>query len=420
MPSGLHLTSALLGVLAVGLLFPCDALVIRDASHVTLPISRRLNATGAANLVKLDQARVKNLKTRPRTNVGKASIFDPAITNEVVDYVATVGVGNPPTDYSLLIDTGSSNTWVGAGKAFVQTSTTRDTGNLVVIRMVVSNGRLNGYGAGNQITDQVTLAPGFVIENQSLGVAIDDAGFDGVDGIIGIGPVALTCGTLFPAILDCIPTVTDNAFTQGLIEAHEIGIAFAPTESLEVTNGELTFGGVDESKFTGPLTFVPITSTSPSSEFVGIDQTVTYGTAGTPILSSASGITDTGTTLLLLASDAFATYQTLTGGVPDNATGLLRLTPDQFANLQSLFFHIGDATFEFTPNAQIFPRALNTAIGGQPDSIYLIVNDLGSPSGEGMDFVDGMTFLERFYYVFDIANNRVGFATTQFTDATTN
>ena len=38
---------------------------------------------------------------------------------------------------------------------------------------------------GQEVIDQVTLAPGFVIQNQSLGVAIEDAGFDGLDGIIG-------------------------------------------------------------------------------------------------------------------------------------------------------------------------------------------------------------------------------------------
>jgi cathepsin E len=37
-----------------------------------------------------------------------------------------------------------------------------------------------------------------------------------------------------------------------------------------------------------------------------------------------------------------------------------------------------------------------------------------------MDFINGFAFLERFYFVFDVANNRVGFATTPFTDATTN
>ena len=52
--------------------------------------------------------------------------------------------------------------------------------------------------------------------------------------------------------------------------------------------------------------------------------------------------------------------------------------------------------FELSPNAQIWPRALNTAIGGTTDGIYLIVSDLGTPSGQGLDFINGQSFLERF------------------------
>ena len=63
---------------------------------------------------------------------------------------------------------------------------------------------------------------------------------------------------------------------------------------------------------------------------------------------------------------------------------------------------------------------LNSAIGGTSDFVYLVVNDLGSVSGQGLDFIDGMTFLERFYSVYDTANRRVGFAATPFTKATTN
>jgi cathepsin E len=77
-------------------------------------------------------------------------------------------------------------------------------------------------------------------------------------------------------------------------------------------------------------------------------------------------------------------------------------------------------THEFTANAQLWPRALNTAIGGNTNNIYLIVGSIGTPSGEGFDFVDGMVFLERFYSVFDSANGSVGFASTPFTTATTN
>ncbi|KAM5546215.1 hypothetical protein V8D89_000341 [Ganoderma adspersum] len=419
MLAGLRLISA--GLAALALALSADAgIVKRNSFPVTLPFARRLNLTGTSKILEIDQARAKAFKTRSATSsIGgfrQAAVFDAPATNQAVDYTTTVGVGNPPKNFTLLIDTGSSNTWVGAQLAtnpFIPT-TSAATGNLVEVMYG------SGFFIGQEFTDTVHLGD-LAIENQSFGGALVSEGFEDVDGILGIGPVALTCGTLVPAVTDCIPTVTNNAFTQGLIDAHEIGISFEPSSSLNNANGELTFGGVDTSKFTGPLNFVPITSTSPASEFVGIDQSITFGSPdGTTVLASTSGVTDTGTTLLLIATDAFDTYQTLTGATLDSTTGLLRLDPDQVGNLQSLFFHIGDNTLEFTPNAQMWPRALNSAIGGDADSVFLIVNDIGSISGEGLDFIDGMTFLERFYYVFDIANSRVGFATTPFTDATTN
>lgn len=77
-------------------------------------------------------------------------------------------------------------------------------------------------------------------------------------------------------------------------------------------------------------------------------------------------------------------------------------------------------TYTLTPNAQIWPRSLNTYIDGSINAIYLIVGDIGTPSGEGFDFINGYTFLERFYSVFDTTRSRIGFAKTQYTDATTN
>ncbi|KAI0718143.1 aspartic peptidase domain-containing protein [Cerioporus squamosus] len=164
----------------------------------------------------------------------------------------------------------------------------------------------------------------------------------------------------------------------------------------------------------------PITSASPASYYVGIDQTVTYGHSHKLILDTTAGIVDTGTTLIMLATDAYNTYQNATGATVDDNTGLLKITNDQYANLKSLYFEIGDTRYELTANAQIWPRALNTAIGGQPDDILLIVGDLGSPSGEGLDFINGFAFLERFYHVFDSENGQAGFAATRFTHATTN
>ena len=49
-----------------------------------------------------------------------------------------------------------------------------------------------------------------------------------------------------------------------------------------------------------------------------------------------------GTSLILIASDAFKKYQSATGGVPDSATGLLTITSEQFGNLKSIFVTVGN------------------------------------------------------------------------------
>jgi cathepsin E len=63
-------------------------------------------------------------------------------------------------------------------------------------------------------------------------------------------------------------------------------------------------------------------------------------------------------------------------------------------------------------------------MGGAAGNIYLIIGDLCDEwlaiAAHGLDFINGYAFLERFYSVYDTANNRVGFATTPFTTAITN
>lgn len=125
--------------------------------------------------------------------------------------------------------------------------------------------------------------------------------------------------------------------------------------------------------------------------------------------------------------------------------------------MQSLFFTIGSVrtslllsivsdsdrfyalqqTVELVPNAQIWPRNLNSVIGGQEGKIYLIAADLGSSVGTGLDFIsmfpivvkfilplnmplDGFTFLQRVYTVYDTTNKQVGVAETESTSAEIN
>ncbi|KAF8626022.1 hypothetical protein AX15_005112 [Amanita polypyramis BW_CC] len=399
-----------LSVLLLSFAVASRSVAVINESPVNLALSRHVNVTNMRNLVRHDQARAHILRER----AGKASqqTINEPIDNVAVTYVASIGVGSPATYYNLIVDTGSSNTWVGAGKKYVRTRSSKQTRDTVSVQYG------SGSFKGTEYVDNVTIEPGFTIR-QSIGVATTAIGFTGYDGILGIGPVDLTRGTLSPDTNKIIPTVTDNAYNQGFLRVNKIGISFEPTVLPSTVNGELSWGGIDRRKFTGPITYAPITSTFPSSLYWGIDQSITYGDS-TDILTDASGIVDTGTTLIMLASDAFATYVSATGGVMDHSVGLLTITPTQYANLESLFFEINGDTFELTPNAQIWPRSLNTLIGGKRNRIYLIVIDIGKNSGSGLDFINGFTFLERFYTIYDTTRQAVGFATTPYTYSTSN
>ncbi|KZP16465.1 acid protease [Athelia psychrophila] len=376
--------------------------------RATLALSNRFQTTGHGNIADADRARVRTLKSQGSFAKNHKRATSIPASNVAVTYTANVGVGNPVTNYTLLIDTGSSSTWIGAGKSYVQTSTSVSTGRNVSA----------AYGTGNysgtEYFDTVTLSSGLVIRNQSIGVASIHNGFAGYDGILGIGPVdlndELVSGT------STVPTVTDNLHAQGTISTEEIGVFFAPV--LAFTSGEMTFGGVDSSKYTGPITYTPLTTTYPAAYYWGVNQSVAYNSV--TILSSTAGIIDTGTTLVLLATEAYNAYLQATGAVLDSATGFLMITSAQYSALSDLDFIIGGTTLTLNPNAQIWPRSLNVLIGGSNSSIYLIINDLGSNSGEGLDFTNGYTFLERFYSVFDTTNSRVGFASTVYTAATIN
>lgn len=49
--------------------------------------------------------------------------------------------------------------------------------------------------------------------------------------------------------------VTDSLFSQAAIASNLVSISFQPTNSLDIVNGELTFGGMDSTQFVGSINF---------------------------------------------------------------------------------------------------------------------------------------------------------------------
>jgi len=100
------------------------------------------------------------------------------------------------------------------------------------------------------------------------------------------------------------------------------------------------------------------------------------------------------------------------GAYMDNDIGLIVIPASSVAGMQWLNFEIGGTIFSLDAAAQLIPQDENAAWGGEPGVQYGVVTNLGTNSGEGLDFILGQKFMERFYAVFDTDDNRVGFAYT--------
>ncbi|KAJ6486328.1 aspartic peptidase domain-containing protein [Mycena vulgaris] len=287
-----------------------------NPSALVFPIAARWNTTKAFNSGQRGASRASFLRgkhhSRHQTSSARALISDP-IEDDTIVYVASVMIGSLGTIYNLIVDTTSGNTWVGAGKPFLTTSTSRSAGSNVRVEYA------NKVFEGVELLDRVEIA-NIAMPNKSIGVFQTTntglGGIPGVDGILGIGPEEL-CTLEINATLG-VPTIVQTLSCQRNITAQLFAIALQPTTGVMSLNGEISWGAVDTTKFTGPVVFSPIASQEPSSSFWSTNMTFSYG-ATSLFAGSAPGIIDTGSTLIYLATDAYSRYLMLTGATLDPA-----------------------------------------------------------------------------------------------------
>jgi hypothetical protein len=291
----------------------------------------------------------------------------------------------------------ASNTWCGAQSSCEPTSTGHSTGDSVS----VSYG--SGSFSGTEYTDTVSFG-GLTVSSQSIGAASQSSGFSGVDGIIGFGPVDLTEDTVSNA--KTVPTFLDNLFSQGSISTEVLGVSFRPESGSDTddTNGELTLGGTDSSMYSGSITYFPKLTSGDTSPYWGIAiASFTYGS--TTLASSASGIVDTGTTLIYIPTSAYNKFLSTTGGKTDSSSGLASFTTQPTSNFGIKF---GSTTYTLTPSQYLVPTAQYSFFGLTSGKFYSWINDGGS---SGVNTIIGQKFLENYYAVFDTTNSSIGFAT---------
>ncbi|GJJ06999.1 hypothetical protein Clacol_001197 [Clathrus columnatus] len=254
------------------------------------------------------------------------------------------------------------------------------------------------------VLESVTLAPGFTLANQSVGVisATSPDVASGTDGILAVGPKNLTRAQFLKADNRTTPTIADTAFDQGLVPQDLFGISI----NLPVNEdnpgdfeaiGELHLGGVSPDLFCGDMTFIP---TVPAANAWSVGS-ASLSIGGSSLSTNSTILFDTGASVIFLPNDQFEHYQNVTGGTLDEF-GTLHFTLSEFVNLPPLVIDINGVSFSLPALAQ--------AGQASPDDFVSFVSSLGALQVNVTETIMGIPFFLGFYMAFDNTRNEIGIA----------
>lgn len=313
---------------------------------------------------------------------------------EDLAYFSELNFGTNNKTFVLVIDTGSSDTWIPSDTCKSRACKLHSTYGDKDSDAFVSSGRQwdikygTGDVVGTVVSDIVSFA-GFTM-NMSFGLATqvsDDFIHFPIDGIMGLGFTA--------ANQQGVPTIMDELVNHGHIERKLFGVALSRSAD-GVDDGVLNFGAVDTTLFDGGLNFAPSISEYGLWELAVESATVD----GQPIAStSRTAIIDTGTSLILLPpADAVAIHKM----IPDSDTnGEMFAVPCNTA--ANISFAFGGVTYTIPPADYIGPPIY---FGSQQCISYIMARQIAGRT----TWLFGDVFLRNVYSVYDMDNNRVGFA----------
>ena len=358
-------------------------------------------------------------------------------------YLANVSIGTPPQNFSLHIDTGSSDLWVNTPNSQICTEQgdfcslgTYDANSSSTYKYV--NGLFNvsyvdGSGAdGDYATDTVSIG-GASITDLQFGIGYDSSS---PEGILGIGYTAdeSQADTARQKSYPNLPQAMANA---GLIQSNAYSLWL---NDLVANTGSILFGGVDTAKYTGSLQSVPIQKEFDTyAEFL-ITLTDVALTDGT----TSQNVTTDLPTVVILDSGSSLTYlpNDLTSSIYDALK--VQYDPAQGTGYCSCGLANENITIDFTFTSATISVAIDELVLGTSQGTN---QDRGDPnnggntsadggnSGDGAGSLDcvfgiapalgetavlGDTFLRSAYVVYDLANNEISLAQTDFNATNSN
>jgi len=316
-----------------------------------------------------------------------------AINQDGTDYsyFSTVNFGSSGVSLNMLVDTGAANTWVMGSDCKSKPCLAHNTvgransGTLQVTNTPWTVTYGTGQVSGVVVNDTVSMA-GFTLPLAfgSASVTSDDFMTYPMDGILGLGRAKSN--------VMGVPTVMEALDSAHLLKAKILGVNLQRNVD-GATDGEVNFGAVNPSKFTGALSFTTSVSNDGLWEVpvddAGVDDRGCKFTGKTAII-------DTGTSFVLMP--------------PDDAKKLLTQIPKVEPSGET--FHIPCATtaaIQFTFSGVTYNVSAKDYLGKTVDGGNMCLsNIIGRQTFGANQWLMGDAFLKNVYTVFDFTQNRIG------------
>ncbi|XP_078537351.1 gastricsin-like [Lissotriton helveticus] len=319
-----------------------------------------------------------------------------------MSYYGEISIGTPPQNFLVLFDTGSSNLWVASTYCsssacnnhplFNPSQSSTYTTKNQQFSIQYGTGSLTGILGYDTVSIQ-----GISITQQEFALSINEPGSNFVyaqfDGILGLA---------YPSIAaDGATTVMEGMMNQGLLSQNIFG--FYMSEQGTQPGGELIFGGVDSNYYTGEITWTPVTQQMYWQ--IGIQGFAVNGQETGWCSQGCQGIVDTGTSLLTAPGQYMAALMKDIGATLDSS-GQYVVACSSVTSLPTLSFTIGGTSLPLPPSAYIVQGSAACTVG-------IMATYLPSQDGQPL-WILGDVFLRQYYSIYDVTNNRVGFATSLY------
>ncbi|KAH8692912.1 aspartic peptidase domain-containing protein [Talaromyces proteolyticus] len=368
------------------------------------------SGTNALSLHRRDVPAVVELPVQRRHTSAQSlrkrdSTVDLALTNAEILYVVNVTLGTPPQPFSLQLDTGSSDLWVNAvnqtvpGPAFDAKSSSTYTALEITLNdtYVDKSTAFGPYG-----TDTLGLG----------GVTIDDFEFEsipGVAGLAGVGYKTITSASAFDKKpYDNLPYALAD---KGIIKSPAYSLWL---NDLRANSGTILFGGVNKAKYIGELQTLPIIPIGSTyvNLAIALTEVSVQGSTGSNSYTTSLPLPvtlDSGTSLTLLP-ESLANNILNEVNASFNATLQQSVVDCEVANKDyNVTYSFSGATITVGIKELVAPDPQNRL----PENTCIFGIMPGSES-DGSSALLGDTFLRSAYVVYDLGNNEISIANTNF------